>query len=401
MENLSSHRPAEKKTEETPSPRKTNDLSAKKEKAPSAKRAKIKRPLDALFSFFSSRAPKKKKTAKEPKKHPVQNTAPHKKMTARKDLPPAPAPVPIPAPAQGALQNELQTLYQRGEKKKRLGTRDIIRYAVLFVSIFGFLVAGYFVVTKLLDYYHSYVAYSGLQELVTTPDRFADDYLKKNAEPVVSLTPQDILNGKSAANEWDGAASGDQQSLLGKIVQLKKLNPDTVGWISIDGTVVNYPVLWSRTKNYYLHRDFYGATRAGGAIYVDERCDPNLPENRNIVIYGHNMSDGSMFASIHDFTSAYVFYNTKIQIATENGIYIYEPFSVHQSNAYDNYFETDFASDSDFLDFCETMSFISIYEKPVTFNRNSQIITLSTCMSNGAATDQRFAVHAILVGVRR
>jgi sortase B len=112
---------------------------------------------------------------------------------------------------------------------------------------------------------------------------------------------------------------------------------------------------------------------------LDERNSPDITQNRNTVIYGHNMSDGSMFASVHDFASSTVFYGTKIEIATEKGIFIYTPFSVHESNAFDNYFETDFVSDEDFLNFCEQMAFISIYETDTKFTKESQLITLSTC----------------------
>ena len=126
-----------------------------------------------------------------------------------------------------------------------------------------------------------------------------------------------------------------------------------------------------------------------------------ITKNRNAVIYGHNMADGSMFASIHDYASASVFYGTKIEIATQDGIYVYTPFSVHHSNAFDNYFETNFVSDDDFIDFCEQMAFLSLHQTDFTFTKNSQIITLSTCMDNETATEERFAVHAVLTQVIR
>ena len=75
----------------------------------------------------------------------------------------------------------------------------------------------------------------------------------------------------------------------------------------------------------------------------------------------------------------------------EDGIYVYTPFSVHRSNAHDNYFETDFVSDEDFINFCEQMAFLSIFETDYSFDRNTQIITLSTC-SGGEET--RRVVHA-------
>ena len=303
------------------------------------------------------------------------------------------------------VKNAVDELYSEGErdkKRKTLTATDWVRYGVLFFCIFGFFTAGYFVFAKLFDYYKAYLVYSGLQEIVAEKDRFADEYLKKSLVSGHILTPAEILAGKTEDGDGQNAIfSEEQETLVGKIGQLKKINPDTVGWITIEGTVVNYPMVWSATEDYYLRRDFYGKKLTSGTIFLDERNSPDITQNRNTVIYGHNMSDGSMFASVHDFASSTVFYGTKIQIATEKGIFIYTPFSVHESNAFDNYFETDFVSDEDFLNFCEQMAFISIYETDTKFTKESQLITLSTCMKDPTSKEQRFAVHAVLTQVIR
>ncbi len=286
--------------------------------------------------------------------------------------------------------------------RKKLKTVDIIRYAALFICIFGFFSAGAFVFSKLYDYYRSRVIYSGLQEMVEQKDFFHKEYLSKSLSATKSLTPQDILDGKSEdRGENNATFSEEQQTLVNKIGQLKKINPDTAGWITIDGTVVNYPVVWSENKNYYLRRDFYGKYLSGGTLFIDERNSPSFAENRNTVIYGHNMKDGSMFASIHDFANASAFYRSTIEIATEEGIFVYKPFSAHVSNAFDNYFETDFVSDDDFIHFCDQMAFISIFETDYNFDKNSRILTLSTCADEENTKDERFAVHAVLVQVIR
>jgi len=140
---------------------------------------------------------------------------------------------------------------------------------------------------------------------------------------------------------------------------------------------------------------------ASGSIYIDERNSSKVSENLNTVIYGHNMSDGSMFATLHDFDSATVFHSATIQLATPDGIYIYKPFSAHESDAYDNYFETDFESEEAFIEYCEQMAFISRHQTDVSFDKDSRILTLSTCKNEGGSRDRRFAVHAILVKVIR
>ena len=285
--------------------------------------------------------------------------------------------------------------------EKQVAPADFLRYAVLFICIFGFFTAGIFVFGKIYSYHRTYVINTRLQELVNSVDRFQGEYLKKDLACVNSLTPQDILNGKKEETTGGETYTKEQQNLVNKLYQLKQINQDTAGWITIDGTVVNYPVVWSETKNFYLKRDFYGKSLASGTIYIDERNSPNIAENRNTVIYGHNMSDGSMFASLHDFTSATLFHGATIEIATEDGIYVYKPFSAHESNAYDNYFETDFASDEEFLTFCEQMAFLSLYQSDVSFDEDTRLLTLSTCKNESGSRDRRFAVHAVLVKIIR
>ncbi len=286
--------------------------------------------------------------------------------------------------------------------KKPTKAADILRYAFLFLCIFGFLFAGWFVFRKGYDYYRSYVINTQLQEFVTEKDRFQEEYSKKTPASISTQTPQDILNGvENISENLSGVFTEEQALLVSKIGQLKKINPDTVGWITIDGTAVNYPMVWSEVKNYYLRRDFYGAVRSGGTIYMDERNSPDITKNKNTVIYGHNMVDGSMFAALHAFDSSSIFYGATIEITTEEGVFVYKPFSVHKSDAFDNYFETDFVSDEDFVNFCEQMAFISIFQTEHTFTKDSQIITLSTCGDSEAATNERFAVHAVLVQVIR
>lgn len=311
-------------------------------------------------------------------------------------------------PAENGVAAELQELYapeEAGAGKKgrrKLTPMDWVRYLILFLCIFGFLVAGYFVINKLYDYYRGSALYSSLADLVTQRDRFADQYLARSLPQASALTIADVYNGKSAGLGFGGtAASDEEQELIAKIARLKEINPDTLGWISIDNTVVNYPVMWTKTRNYYLHRDFYGKTLGAGAIYMDERNSTNIAENRNTVIYGHNMADGSMFASLHDFTSASVFYNAAIRLATSDGIFVYKPFSVHRSDAYDNYFETDFASDRIFEEFIANMASISMFESEREVNRSSQILTLSTCQSSTVSNNDRFVVQAVLIDVIR
>ena len=295
-------------------------------------------------------------------------------------------------------------VWEDPEKNKKRPVRgwDIVRYAVLFAAIFGFFFSGYLVVKKLYGYYQARELYQDLRAMVKAEDPMADEYLPRLTRLPASLKISDLMSGKTVeVSNGLSSLSRAQQNIVTKLSQLRAVNPDLAGWITISGTVVDYPVMWSAKRSYYLRRDFYGNYLNAGTIYIDNRNSRVIPENRNTVIYGHNMQNGSMFASLHDFSSATVFYNTTIEILTEDGVYVYTPFSVHESLATDNYFETNFVSDSDFLDFCQEMQLISLHPYEYTFTADSKLLTLSTCVDSQTANDLRWAVHAVLTKVIR
>lgn len=80
--------------------------------------------------------------------------------------------------------------------------------------------------------------------------------------------------------------------------ELKKENPDTVGWIRIDGTRIDYPIVQGTDNDYYLHHDFYGEESAGGAIYLDFESQKDFV-GRNNILYGHHMKNGTMFKDVN------------------------------------------------------------------------------------------------------
>ena len=102
------------------------------------------------------------------------------------------------------------------------------------------------------------------------------------------------------ATEADTRPTGANGMLVG-YDEIYEMNNDTVGWIKMEGTQMDYPVMQTPNEdNYYLYRNFDKRESARGSIYVREVCDVNEPSD-NVTIYGHNMADGSMFACLHSY----------------------------------------------------------------------------------------------------
>jgi len=178
---------------------------------------------------------------------------------------------------------------------------------------------------------------------------------------------------------------------------LRVQNPDLVGWIVVDGTNVNYPIVQGPDNEYYLERSFDGKYSASGTVFLDYRNSKDLGENRNSILYGHNMNSGAMFHELSEFFSKSFFneYGT-IKILTYDGVYVYDVYCVMRTRITFNYIKTDFTTDAEFVSFMNTMAKKSQYSKDrPAFTEKDRILTLSTC-TNSHDSSRRYCISAYL-----
>lgn len=173
--------------------------------------------------------------------------------------------------------------------------------------------------------------------------------------------------------------------LLPEFSELYLMNQDLVGWITIDGTEVNYPVMQTPEEtDYYLRRDFYGEYSSHGCIYVREECDVFAPSD-NLTIYGHRMRDGSMFNNLRfyeskDFWEAHKY----IQFSTLKERHTYEIFSVftiaaNVDSPFQYHLFVDAADEAHFDEFVDNCQNYALYDTGIDPEYGDQFITLSTC----------------------
>ena len=170
--------------------------------------------------------------------------------------------------------------------------------------------------------------------------------------------------------------------------ELKAKNPDIEAYIKVPGTVIDYPVLRSgeeKDTNYYLNHDETGKYKFAGSVYMQKINSADFSD-RNTVLYGHNMLNGSMFASIHKFKNKEFFdKNRTIYIYTPGHILTYEIYScfVYDDRHILNSF--DFSNDEQYQNFLNTTlnpaSMVQQVNKNIKVDTASKIITLSTCTS--------------------
>lgn len=174
--------------------------------------------------------------------------------------------------------------------------------------------------------------------------------------------------------------------------ELKKINPDVIGWIKVNGVDVEFPVVQAKNNNYYITHSLDKSYNRAGWIFADYKNKFDGTD-RNIIIYGHNRKDGSMFAPLKEVLKP-EWYNNEdnriILFVTENKKYSCEIFSIYKIENEEYYIQTEF-NDSSFKKFITTIKNRSIVDFNIDVNVENQILTLSTCDDNN---DYRIVIHA-------
>lgn len=179
------------------------------------------------------------------------------------------------------------------------------------------------------------------------------------------------------------------------LTELKKKNPDTVGWINVNNTNINYPIVQYSDNDFYLHHSYDKSYNEAGWIYLDYRNDGTF-NNKNNIIYGHQRYDNTMFGSLNNALN-YNWYSNKdnhiIRISTEKENTLWQIISVYKIPVESYYITVDFINDEKYQEFINTIIKRSIHNFNTETNINDKIITLSTCYSDNVRT----VVHAKLI----
>ena len=261
--------------------------------------------------------------------------------------------------------------------KKVLNIIIVVALVAVF-AVSAFMVGKYFVNSK-----QSSSKYNELAELVDRPTSATAEATQPATVPAESQSTRVEL---------------PHHDILPDYEEVYSRNGDTIGWIKIDGTKVNYPVMQTKEHpNYYLKRDFDGNASDWGSIYVREECDVNNPSD-NVTIYGHNMIDGSMFGELGKYGDKKFWEEHKlIYFDTLKEYHVYEVYSVFKTSANEGegfaYHQMeDAANEQEFNDFVATTKKLSFYDTGITPKYGDKLICLSTCeytLDNG-----RFVVAA-------
>ena len=234
---------------------------------------------------------------------------------------------------------------------------------ILLLLIVILAISSFFIIKEFAENKKETDIYDELQEIV----------LEEN-------TDIDTTNVDTEIEKSEGESSNKYN-----LENIAKINSDVVGWIKIENTNIDYPVM--QNGDYYLHRNIYKNYSSHGTPYLAEYC--NIQYSDNLIIYGHHMNDNSMFAQLdnykkhsfyedHKYIKFYSYYNGKTIEKTYEVAIAFKTV-VYSDKGFKYYNYTNFSDVQELNDFIENCRKLEFYNTGIDINYGDKLITLSTC----------------------
>lgn len=284
-------------------------------------------------------------------------------------------------------------------KIKKLNIQLNIRLLIMIISGITFLACTIYIANY---YYGRHKSREINNELIKQMEQMELAYNEQQNtnDPIDEITEDERYHYSNYYVDRKGPTIVTYPTMLPKFQRLFYENTDLIGWITIEDTNINYPIMQTKARNeYYLRRNFYKKYDIAGLPFLDRKSDVYKPTS-NFFIYGHNMDDGTMFRDVLKYKKYDYYQNHKIiQFDTLYEKGEYEIIAVFLSKIYtveDDVFKYyqffDAKSEEEYNDFVDNVKALSLYDTGITAEYGDQLLTLSTC--EYSTEDGRMAIVA-------
>lgn len=274
--------------------------------------------------------------------------------------------------------------------------KKVIYWVLIAIFALIFLVSAFMVGRYFINSHQYKDQLSDLQQMHTSPQTRPSASLRQptaSNDPTQDSTVVTIPTGPTnptnpiyvPTRPSDAPSNPDGSGILPELVELHRLNNDLVGWLYIEGTNINNPVMQRKqSKDYYLHRDFYRNYDENGSLYVREACDVFAPSDV-LTIYGHSMFNGNMFANLLKYSKKDFFYDHQlIYFDTLYERHTYQVVCVFRTSAdygvgFPYHLFDDFADEAEYQEFIQNVRGLAIHDSGIPVNYGDKFILLSTC----------------------
>lgn len=248
---------------------------------------------------------------------------------------------------------------RRKKKSKKKRALNIIINIVLVLSIICFICSGAYLFRY---YYISYRAEKNVSELAQKIDITEETAVIQNEK-------------------------GEEEIIKARYLKLRSENSDFIGWISIEGTSLSYPVMYTPQDNeYYLHRNFKKEYEYSGLPFIDARCSVKEP-SQNIIIYGHHMNTDTMFTALDKYMeksffedNQYIQFDTLYQFGVYQICYVIKSRAFYEGEPGFRYYDfIESVNEEDFNNTIAELERLKLYDTGNTISMDDELITLSTC----------------------
>lgn len=269
------------------------------------------------------------------------------------------------------------------KKKRKLKKKNFLFLIIFFV---GFLVLA-FSIYKLIIYF------SDSQDTKNEIDKINEI---TKIEEIEDNENTEIIEQEDEIDEANPYWDYIKMNLINvDFKELKKVNNETIGWIEVKGTNINYPIVQTTNNDYYLTHSFDKSYNQAGWVFMDYRNNvANF--DKNTILYAHGMNNKTMFGSLRNILNSSWYNNVNnhvIKLSTEYENTLWQVFSVYHIETTNDYIQVDFTSDEEYENFLNTLLERSAVKFDTTVSKNDKILTLSTCYNK---TD-KVVMHAKLI----
>lgn len=200
------------------------------------------------------------------------------------------------------------------------------------------------------------------------------EFLKNLVALQTHSIPRHIPNGIPEENAPAQVKSSEKD-----FVELWKESQEIVGWLACEGTVIDYPLMHTGNNDFYLKHLYNGEENSSGSLFLDYRNTGTFTD-RNTVIYGHNMKNGTMFRTLTNYKSQeYYDEHPILTLYTPNGDYLVELLSGTVEDGTCEFVRFDFATDKELLEYIDALQSRSTFRSEVQAEPGDRLVSLCTC----------------------
>ena len=268
------------------------------------------------------------------------------------------------------------------KRKIKIKWKNIILILIIITSTITLLISIFNIIKWKIDSNKTNYEITNIQENINV-EEIQDTENTEIIEPVIEVPKENPY--------WDYI---NMNMINVDFSDLKRTNPDVVGWLKVNGTNINYPFVQSSDNDYYLTHSFNKSYNGGGWVFLDYRN--NGTNNKNTIIYAHGRSDKTMFGTLKNVLNNGWLNNTNnyvIKISTETENSLWQVFSVYRIPTTSDYLQTNFNDDIEYKNFLDMIKDRSGHNFDTNVASTDNILTLSTCYNNS----DKMVVHAKLI----